>query len=211
MTALEGRFPLGAALTLDQLDAEPYGALARLRDREPVSWVPVLGGWLVTRRDLCIEVMRDAAGFTVDDPRFSTAQVVGPSMLSLDGDEHRRHRDPFARGLLKPEVTARYEAASKPRRAGWSTALAPTGRAEIRRDLAGPLAVNVVAAALGLFRRPSRPRSSAGTTRSSLPSTGSRSAGRSVPRRETAMDALARHVGATIEHRRRRAPGRPPR
>ena len=23
--------------------------------------------------------------FTVDDPRFSTAQVVGPSMLSLDG------------------------------------------------------------------------------------------------------------------------------
>jgi hypothetical protein len=68
MTALEGRFPLGAALTLDQLDTEPYGALARLRAREPVSWVPVLGGWLVTRRDLCIEVMRNAAGFTVDDP-----------------------------------------------------------------------------------------------------------------------------------------------
>src|SRR4029079_4314943 len=168
MTALEGRFPLGAALTLDQLDVEPYGALARLRDREPVSWVPVLGGWLVTRRDLCIEVMRDAAGFTVDDPRFSTAQVVGPSMLSLDGDEHRRHRDPFARGLLKPEVTDHYGAvveaqahrlATVPDASGAVSsapahrlvqALAPAGRAEIRRELAGPLAVTVVAAALGL-------------------------------------------------------------
>ena len=39
--------------------------------------------------------MRDAATFTVDDPRFSTAQVIGPSMLSLDGAEHARHRAPF--------------------------------------------------------------------------------------------------------------------
>ena len=69
---------------------------------EPVSWVPALDGWLVTRRDLCIEVMRDAPRFTVDDARFSTGRVVGPSMLSLDGDEHRRHRDPFARAFLGP-------------------------------------------------------------------------------------------------------------
>jgi hypothetical protein len=42
-----------------------------------------LNGWLVTRRDLTLTVMRDDKTFTVDDPRFSTAQVVGPSMLSL--------------------------------------------------------------------------------------------------------------------------------
>ena len=60
------------------------------------SGVPELDGWLVTRRDLALSVMRDAETFTVDDPRFSTAQVVGPSMLSLDGDHHTRHREPFA-------------------------------------------------------------------------------------------------------------------
>ena len=76
---------LGATVTLDALAGRPYDLLARLRAVEPVAWLPVLGGWLVTRRDLCIEVMRDADRFTVDDPRFSTAQVVGPSMLSLDG------------------------------------------------------------------------------------------------------------------------------
>src|SRR6185295_12702574 len=99
---------LGAAITLDALAGRPYELLAQLRAVEPVVWLPVLGGWLVTRRDLCIQVMRDAERFTVDDPRFSTAQVVGPSMLSLDGEEHRRHRDPFAWSLRGPEVRERF-------------------------------------------------------------------------------------------------------
>jgi len=150
MTALEGRFPLGAALTLDQLDAEPYTALARLRDREPVSWVPVLGGWLVTRRDLCIEVMRDAAGFTVDDPRFSTAQVVGPSMLSLDGAPHAHHRGPFNRPFRHDEVHARLAAFTRAETGRLVSAIEPLGAAELRRAVAGPLAAAVMAEVLGL-------------------------------------------------------------
>jgi cytochrome P450 len=138
-------------LTLEQLDADPYRPLARLRSSEPVSWVPALGGWLVTPRDLCIEVMRDAARFTVDDPRFSTAQVVGPSMLSLDGDDHRRHRDPFARAFLGPEARGRFKDGVEGEARRLVAALTPKGRAEIRRDLAGPLAVNVVTRALGLL------------------------------------------------------------
>ena len=97
VTDRSAAFPLGAAVTLEQLERDPHPMLARLRAEEPVSWLPALDGWIVTRRDLAMQVMRDAAAFTVDDPRFSTAQVVGPSMLSLDGDAHRRHRDPFAR------------------------------------------------------------------------------------------------------------------
>ena len=145
------RRPLGAALTLAQLDTDPHGPLARLREQEPVSWVPALDGWLVTRRDLCIEVMRDSALFTVDDPRFSTAQVVGPSMLSLDGDEHKRHRDPFATALRGTEVRERFTRTVAEEAGRLVGNLAPQGRAEIRRDLAGPLAVNVVAAALDLL------------------------------------------------------------
>jgi cytochrome P450 len=91
-----GPFPLGAAVTVADLDGDPHPLLHRLRAAEPVSWLPALGGWLVTRHDLALAVMRDSRGFTVDDPRFSTAQVVGPSMLSLDGGPHRRHRDPFS-------------------------------------------------------------------------------------------------------------------
>src|SRR3954453_21158296 len=89
--------PLGAAATLDELEDEPYPLLARLRTAEPVSWLPALGGWVVTRRDLALAVMRDAETFTVDDPLFSTRRVVGPSMLTLDGEAHARHRAAFAR------------------------------------------------------------------------------------------------------------------
>ncbi|PZS06566.1 MAG: hypothetical protein DLM64_16280, partial [Solirubrobacterales bacterium] len=78
-------FPLGATITLAELDTDPHPAHARLREREPVSWLPSLDGWLVTRHDLALAAMRDATTFTVDDPRFSTGQVIGPSMLSLDG------------------------------------------------------------------------------------------------------------------------------
>src|SRR5215472_2455042 len=100
-------FPLGAAVTMDELDGELHPLLRRLRTREPVSWVPALGGWLVTSRDLALRVLRDSRAFTVDDPRFSTARVVGPSMLSLDGAEHKRHRDPFAEaGPLAVAVVA---------------------------------------------------------------------------------------------------------
>jgi cytochrome P450 len=137
-------------VTLDQLEGDPYAVLATLREHEPVSWVPVLDGWLVTRRDLCIAVMRDAAGFTVDDPRFSTGQVVGPSMLSLDGDTHRRHRDPFARAFLGPDARARFAERVDAEARRLVAALAPLRSAEVRRDLAGPLAVAVVAEALEL-------------------------------------------------------------
>ena len=101
-------FPLGATVTLEQLEHDPHPVLARLRASEPVSWLPVLDGWLVTRHDLAVAVMRDADTFTVDDPRFSTAQVVGPSMLSLDGEDHARHRAPFAAPFRPRAVSERF-------------------------------------------------------------------------------------------------------
>jgi cytochrome P450 len=145
-----GPFPLGAAVTMRDLDGDLHPVLRRLREREPVSWLPVLGGWLVTRRDLAVAVLRDSATFTVDDPRFSTARVIGPSMLSLDGAEHKRHRDPFAEAFRQAEVQDRLEDFVEAEAARLVSGFAAAGRAELRRDLAGPLAVAVVADVLGL-------------------------------------------------------------
>ncbi|WP_344891285.1 cytochrome P450 [Actinomadura meridiana] len=144
------RFPLGAAVTAAALEDDPHPHLARLRAREPVSWLPALGGWLVTSHALALRVLRDAETFTVDDPRFSTAQVVGPSMLSLDGPVHARHRDPFARPLRPARTRERFTAFVEAETARLVDGLAPAGRAELRGELAGPLAVAVVTEALGL-------------------------------------------------------------
>ncbi|SFF60636.1 cytochrome P450 [Streptomyces mirabilis] len=145
-----GSFPLGAATTLAELAADPHPRLARLRAHEPVSWLPELDGWLVTRRDLALNVMRDPVTFTVDDPRFSTAQVVGPSMLSLDGDEHARHREPFTAPFRPREVRDGFASFIERETDRLITALEPAGAVELRRAFAGPLAVAVVTEALGL-------------------------------------------------------------
>ena len=153
MDASRGRgegFALGAAVTPAALEGDPHRLLARLREHEPVSWLPALEGWLVTRRDLAMQVMRDPQTFTVDDPRFSTALVVGASMLSRDGEEHRRHRAPFAGPFRRGAVHARFAQLVEEETDRLIDALAPAGAAELRRGLAGPLAVGVVTRALGI-------------------------------------------------------------
>ena len=143
-------FPLGAAVTVADLEDDPHPVLARLRAHEPVSRLPALDGWLVTGHDLAVEVMRDARTFTVDDPRFSTAQVIGPSMLSLDGPEHARHRGPFTEPFYPNRVEDRFADFVEQEAERLVAAIRPRGRADLRADLAGPLAVAVVARSLGL-------------------------------------------------------------
>ena len=124
--------------------------LARLRADGPAVWVPALGAWLVTGYHAAVQVLRDARTFTVDDPRFSTARVVGPSMLSLDGGPHARHRGPFNRAFRHDEVHARLAAFTRAEAGRLVSAIRPLGAAELRRAVAGPLAVAVMAETLGL-------------------------------------------------------------
>jgi cytochrome P450 len=143
-------YPIGAEASVAQLEADPHPLFARLRAAEPVSWLPALSGWLVTRRDLALHVMRDDHAFTVDDPRFATARVVGPSMLSLDGAEHGRHRGPFARPFRLAAVRERFTGPVAAEVDRLIDGLEPRGGAELRRELAGPLAAAIVMRALGL-------------------------------------------------------------
>jgi cytochrome P450 len=144
------RFPIGAAVTIEELDRDPHEIHARLRAAEPVSWLSALDGWLITRHDLALAAMRDADTYTVDDPRFSTAQVIGPSMLSLDGAAHTAHRAPFVGPFRAAAVVGRFEAAATEQAAGLVDALAPAGTGELRRGFAGPMSAAIVARALGL-------------------------------------------------------------
>ncbi|MET7282477.1 cytochrome P450 [Kribbella sp. NPDC005582] len=132
-------------VTLAELDRDPHPALAAIR---PIGWVDALGGWVVTGRALAITVLRDPGTFTVDDPRFSTAQVVGPSMLSLDGPAHAAHRTPFESPFGLAETRRRFQ---QPVESTVADLIATSGSpADLRTSLAGPLSVAVVAYALGL-------------------------------------------------------------
>lgn len=149
-TTLEEHFPVGASITVEELSLAPYEALARLRQHEPVSWVPATSAWFVTRRDLAIEAMRDAERFTVDDERFTTAQVLGTSMLSLDGAEHTRHRRaltaPFRPKFLREELEVRITDAAQ----GLIARTLGSEHPELRTGVAGPLAVRTILDLLGM-------------------------------------------------------------
>ncbi|MGC4942840.1 cytochrome P450 [Kribbella sp. DT2] len=134
-------------VTLAELEESPHAALAAVR---PVGWVDALDGWVVSGRELAVRVLRDPETFTVDDPRFSTAQVVGPSMLSLDGTAHSAHRAPFEHAFGLAETRARFTEPVTETVSSLVEAFAADGAADLRRALAGPLSVAVVAYSLGL-------------------------------------------------------------
>jgi cytochrome P450 len=191
-------FPLGAAVTLEQLDVDPHPVLARLREREPVSWIEVLDGWLVTRHDLVLQVMRDAATFTVDDPHFSTAQVIGPSMLSLDGEAHAHHRAPFVGPFRAREVHDRFEGPTATEAEMLIDRLKPAGRAELRSEFAGPLAAAIVTRALGLA--PDEAPAVLGWYRAIVDAVTEITAGRGIPHEaKDAFEQLSVRLTAVID------------
>jgi cytochrome P450 len=71
-------------------------------------------------------------------------------MLTLDGDEHARHRAPFARPFRRAAVLERFTPLVEAEAARLADELAPG--ADARRGFAGPLAAAMVTHALGLQR-----------------------------------------------------------
>lgn len=142
------------SLSIADLSGDPHPHLARLRAAAPVVEVPALGCHLVVGRAAATEVLRDSKRFTVDDERFSTAQVVGASMLSTDGPAHVRYRRPFVPPFRPRQVEQRFDALIRERTADLVARIAATidrdGSADVRPLLAGPLAASVIAVSLGL-------------------------------------------------------------
>ena len=145
------RFPLGAALTLDDLSlAGREPVLDVLREHEPVSWVPALGGWLVTSRSAARVVLSPRTQATVEIDENLVRASLGPMMLTTDGDEHARLRGPFERPFKLGTVRERFGAAIVEEAMGLIDAIAPLGSAEIGARFAAPFAVGMAGRMLGL-------------------------------------------------------------
>jgi cytochrome P450 len=136
--------------SLAELSTNPHAVWERLRRDGPIAWVESLDGWVTLTRSLAVDVMRDAETFTVDDPRFTTGLVVGPSMLSLDSAEHARHRAGFVDGMRPGQIESDHGSWLDTAAAALVERFLPAGRAELRTELAGPWSVLVMARVLGL-------------------------------------------------------------
>jgi cytochrome P450 len=145
------RFPAGAAIAFADLEEQArVGALDRLREIEPVSWVPALGGWLVTAHELGREVLGRRDGFTVAAAQNLVRASLGVMMLTTDPPEHDRQRCPFDEPFRMRPVREHFERPVRGRVDGLLTGLAARGEAELVTEFAAPFAIGVAGDVLGL-------------------------------------------------------------
>ena len=144
------RFPIGATVSLEALSGDPYPLFRRLRDREPVTWVPELDMWLLTRRKEILAVLADPECFTTDSPASTIRDVFGRQMLSSDGPDWIRYKracmPPFRKEALMSDMNAVIGSAV-------DELVARLGRlevADLRLGLSVPLSLDAVMRVMGL-------------------------------------------------------------
>jgi cytochrome P450 len=144
-------FPAGAVL--DFADLEEHAripALDALRGREPVTWAPVFGGWLVTSHALARDVLMRRDDFTVWSEANLVRASLGVMMLTSDGEFHDRQRSPFEPPFHMRAVRERFEQPIAARVETLLDELAPRGSGDVSIDFALPFAIGVAADVLGL-------------------------------------------------------------
>ena len=158
------KFPLGARVTIEALADDPYPIFHELREREPVTWSPALGMWLLTRRDDIVRVLADWERFTTDSPESTIRDIFGSHMLTTDGDEQIRYKrrfiGPFRRGRLEENLLGTVQGVvdelmgeldeDAGREGAPGDAGGTGGHADLRARIARPLSVRSICRVLGL-------------------------------------------------------------
>jgi cytochrome P450 len=143
----------GDEISLAELERDPDPLLARLRDEEPVAWVPAMGMWLVTRWDDVAYVDAHPELFSAATDPSVLARALGRNMLTLDPPEHTRVRDamlpPFQPGG-RSGAFVRDELAAYADRLLDAIDRSADGSVELMASYAQPLAAGSLAIVLGL-------------------------------------------------------------
>jgi cytochrome P450 len=164
-SASPGTGPSPAAVAFDPFEpgfvASPYDQYRRLREHDPVHWSPLLEGWVLTRFDDVVELLRDptisveldharATGVVeLQRERQSRTGRSSDTLVLRDDPDHNRLRKLLQRPFgprpveaLRAMVTGKVDAAM--------AELAPRGAMDAIGDFAYPLPVSVFNDMLGL-------------------------------------------------------------
>lgn len=145
------RFPLGAAIEFADLELHTRTpVLDALRDAEPVSWVPALGGWLVTDHRLARVVLGAKDTFTVWAEPNLVRESLGVMMLTTDPPEHTRLRTPFEAPFRLRAVRDQFDGMIAGHVDRLLDDIVPRRACDLCADYAAPFAIGVAGDLLGL-------------------------------------------------------------
>jgi cytochrome P450 len=144
----------GEQITLEELERDPYPIYARLRDEEPVSWVPAVQLWLVTRYEDVRIVDLSPELFTAATHPSTLNRTMGVNMLGSEGPDQLR-----VRRVVEPPFRPRDV---EQRTQGMIPALAnelidgfeARGACDLFREFADPMSVRSLRFMLGLDEVP---------------------------------------------------------
>ena len=95
------------AVTVEELEADPYPIYAELRATSPVAYMPCLDTWMVTSWATVEAACTDPVGFPAHVEHSPTDQALGGvSMMTIDGEPAKRRRRPFDPTLRPRSVEA---------------------------------------------------------------------------------------------------------
>jgi cytochrome P450 len=141
---------VGAEITVEQLESDPYPVYKQLRAEAPVCYVDSVGLWLVTRWDDVQLVDKSPSLFTGETNPSTLERTFGRNLLASEGAYHDRIRSiiyPWFRvgaigdypdGVIAPIANALVDG------------LAERGEADLVSEFAEPLSARVLKEALGL-------------------------------------------------------------
>lgn len=153
MTAPDDRsalYPVGASMRISTLSINPYPTYARLLADEPIAWAPEIQMWVAARRADVQQILADTETFTVLSPKSLLRRILGRNMLTTDGAEQQRLRQPFVHPLaaktVREHMTDRVQAQAHRLIDGF----VQDGQVDLMADFSDPLALTVVTGTLGL-------------------------------------------------------------
>jgi cytochrome P450 len=141
---------VGAEISVEQLESDPYPIYKQLRAEEPVCFVDSVGLWLVTRWDDVQHVDKSPDVFSGETEPSTLRRTFGPNLLASEGAYHSR-----IRGIIYPwfrvgAIGDYPDNVIAPIARELVDAFAERGSCDLVSEFAEPLSARVLKRALGL-------------------------------------------------------------
>jgi cytochrome P450 len=141
---------IGESITLEALERDPYPIYAVLREDEPVSWVPAVGLWLVTRHEDVRNVDLTPEVFTAATTPSTLNRTMGVNMLGMEGPEQAWLRAITETPFRPRDVEERTQGMIPRLAEDLIDGFAADGEADLFRAYADPMSVQSLCFMLGL-------------------------------------------------------------
>src|SRR5919109_1425635 len=128
---------------------DPYIQYKRLRETEPVHFNEARGGWVLTRYDDMVGVLRDDHRFSAERAGQQVQGEVPRSMLGSDPPDHTRLRN-LVNKAFTPRTIRQLTGRIRELVDGFLDRVADRGEMEAIGDFAYPLPITVIAEMLGV-------------------------------------------------------------